>query len=67
MGRFVSSLTYLESVLNNALGRYEAAREAAWRAFERDDLGFGPLIVPELAEAASRTGDAALLRPRSTG
>ncbi len=61
MGRFVSSLTYLESVLNNALGRYDAAREAAWQAFERNDLGFGTLIVPELAEAASRTGDAALL------
>jgi DNA-binding CsgD family transcriptional regulator len=62
MGRFVTNLTYLESVLSNALGRYEAAREAAWRAFERDEMGFGSLIVPELAEAASRTGDAALLR-----
>jgi DNA-binding CsgD family transcriptional regulator len=61
MGRFVTNLTYLESVLGNALGRYEAAREAAWQAFERDELGFGSLIVPELAEAASRTGDAALL------
>ena len=61
MGRFVTNLTYLESVLGNALGRYEAARKAAWRAFERDELGFGQLIVPELAEAASRTGDAALL------
>src|SRR5712692_8491163 len=61
MGRFVSSLTHLESVLSNALGRYEAAGDAAWQAFERDDLGFGSLIVPELAEAASRTGDAALL------
>ena len=40
----------------------DAQREAAWRAFERDEMGFGSLIVPELAEAASRTGDAALLR-----
>jgi len=62
MGRFVTNLTYLEAVLGNALGRYDAAREAAWRAFERDELGFGSLIVPELAEAASRAGDAALLR-----
>src|SRR2546430_5755873 len=62
MGRFVTNLTDLESVLGNALGRYEAAREAAWQAFERDELGFGSLIAPELAEAASRTGDAALLR-----
>jgi DNA-binding CsgD family transcriptional regulator len=61
LGRFVSSLTYLESVLSNALGRYESARDAAWQAFERDDLGFGSLLVPELAEAASRTSDAALL------
>jgi DNA-binding CsgD family transcriptional regulator len=62
MGRFLSNLIYLESVLGNAVGRYEAAREAAWQAFQRDDLGFGALVVPELAEAASRTGDAALLR-----
>jgi len=62
LGRFVTNLTYLESVLSNALGRHEAARKAAWQAFERDELGFGSLIVPELAEAASRTGDAALLR-----
>ena len=61
MGRFVTNLTYLESVLNNALGRYEAAREGARQLFERDDLGFGTLIVPELAEAAARTGDKALL------
>jgi DNA-binding CsgD family transcriptional regulator len=61
MGRFVTNLTYLESVLDNGLGRYEAAREAAWQTFERDELGFGSLIVPELAEAASRTGQAALL------
>jgi DNA-binding CsgD family transcriptional regulator len=61
MGRFVTNLTYLESVLSNSLGRYETAGEAAWQAFERDDLGFGSLVVPELAEAASRTGDATLL------
>src|SRR5216683_1964874 len=62
MGRFVSATTYLEAVFNNSLGRYDAARDAAWQGFERDELGFGSLIVPELAEAASRTGDAALLR-----
>jgi DNA-binding CsgD family transcriptional regulator/uncharacterized membrane protein YqjE len=61
MGRFVTNLTYLESVLGNALGRYEDARDAAWQVFERDELGFGSLIVPELAEAASRTGETALL------
>jgi len=61
MGRFVTNLTYLESVLGNALGRYEDARDAAWQAFEPDELCFGSLIVPELAEAASRTGETALL------
>src|SRR5262249_48745874 len=48
-------------VLNSGLGRHDAAREAASRAFERDQVGLGPLVVPELAEAASRTGDVALL------
>jgi DNA-binding CsgD family transcriptional regulator len=49
-------------VLGNGLGRYDAARDAAWRVFERDQLGYGPFVVPELAEAASRTGDVALVR-----
>ena len=31
------------------------------RAFERDELGYGPFLVAELAEAASRTNDAQLL------
>jgi DNA-binding CsgD family transcriptional regulator len=62
MGRFVTNLTYLESVLGNAVGRYETARGAASQAFERDELGFGSLVVPELAEAASRRGDTALLK-----
>jgi DNA-binding CsgD family transcriptional regulator len=53
---------YASSVLNNGLGRHDAARDAAWLAFERDQLGYGPLVVPELAEAASRTGDVALVR-----
>jgi DNA-binding CsgD family transcriptional regulator len=53
--------TYVSSVLYNGLGRHDAARDAAWRAFERDQLGYGPLVVPELAEAASRTGDIASL------
>jgi ATP/maltotriose-dependent transcriptional regulator MalT len=48
-------------VLHNGLGRHDAARDAALRAFERDHVGLDPLVVPELAEAASRTGDVALL------
>jgi DNA-binding CsgD family transcriptional regulator len=50
------------AVLNNGLGRYGTAREAIWPAFERDHLGFGHLVVPELAEAAARTGDVAAAR-----
>lgn len=48
-------------MLGNGLGRHDAARDAARRAFERDPLGFGPLIIPELAEAAARTGDTELV------
>jgi DNA-binding CsgD family transcriptional regulator len=61
MGRLVNAASYASSVLDNGLGRHDAARDAAWRAFERDELGVGPLIVPELAEAAARTGDQALV------
>jgi DNA-binding CsgD family transcriptional regulator len=52
---------YARSVLYNGLGRHDAARDAAWRAFERDPVGYGPSLLPELAEAASRTGDTALV------
>jgi DNA-binding CsgD family transcriptional regulator len=62
LGRLVGFADYASSVLSNGLGRHEAARNAAWRAFERDDFGYGPYVVPELAEAASRTGDEALVR-----
>jgi len=62
LGRVASFATYVSSVLYNGLGRYEAARDAARRAFERDQLGYGPLVVPELAEAAARTGDVILVR-----
>jgi DNA-binding CsgD family transcriptional regulator len=62
LGRMVSFADYASSVLDNGLGRHDAARDAAWRAFERDEVGYGPYVVPELAEAASRTGDEALVR-----
>jgi ATP/maltotriose-dependent transcriptional regulator MalT len=48
-------------VLWNGLGGHDVARDAAWQAFERDSMGLGPLVVAELAEAASRTGDIASL------
>ena len=62
LGRMDNLAAYASSVLYNGLGRHDAARNAAWRAFQRDQLGLGPLVVPELAEAAARTGDLALVR-----
>jgi DNA-binding CsgD family transcriptional regulator len=62
LGRFVTFATYASSVLYNGLGRHDAARDAASRAFEGDRVARDPLVLPELAEAASKTGDVALLR-----
>jgi DNA-binding CsgD family transcriptional regulator len=62
VGRMVNAATSATSVLHNGLGRHDLARDAAWLAFERDQLGFGPFVVSELAEAASRTGDEDLVR-----
>jgi DNA-binding CsgD family transcriptional regulator len=62
LGRLADFTAYASSVLYNGLGRPEAACDAARRAFERGHLGYGSLIVPELAEAAARTGDIALVR-----
>jgi DNA-binding CsgD family transcriptional regulator len=53
--------SYASSVLYNGLGRHDAARDAAQQIFERDPIGQGPFLVPELAEAASRTGDLGLV------
>jgi DNA-binding CsgD family transcriptional regulator len=59
---WVGFAAYARAVLNNGLGRYGAARDAAREVFERDNLGLGHLAVAELAEAAARTGDAAAVR-----
>jgi DNA-binding CsgD family transcriptional regulator len=50
------------AVLNNGLGRYDTARDAAQEVFEHDDVTFGYLVVAELAEAAARTGDVTLVQ-----
>jgi DNA-binding CsgD family transcriptional regulator len=60
-GRLVSLAAYASSVLHNGLQRYAAACDAARRAFEHEPLGYGCHIVPELAEAAARTGDVTLV------
>jgi DNA-binding CsgD family transcriptional regulator len=62
LGRLVDFANCASAVLYNGLGRHDAARDAAWRAFEADQVGSGIYFVPELAEAASRTGDLELVR-----
>ena len=61
IGRMALFASHSAAVLHNGLGRYDVALDAARRAFEHDHLGFMPFVIPELAEAASRTGEVALL------
>jgi DNA-binding CsgD family transcriptional regulator len=56
-----TSNNYARAVLYNGLGRHDAARDAAWEAIQPDPIGYGSLLVGELAEAASRTADPALV------
>ena len=62
LDRLAGFASCASSVLYNGLGRHDLARDAAWQAFERGQLGHGPLVVGELAEAAVRTGDVAPAR-----
>jgi hypothetical protein len=39
LGGLVNLATYAKSVLYNGLGRHDDARDAAWQAFERDQVG----------------------------
>jgi DNA-binding CsgD family transcriptional regulator len=57
MSRPLTIADHAMAVLNNGLGRHDAARAFALRALERDDLGYEPFVVVELAEAASRVQD----------
>jgi DNA-binding CsgD family transcriptional regulator len=45
------------AVLHNGLGEYADAAAAAQRAYDHDVLGFGARVLPELIEAAARSGD----------
>jgi DNA-binding CsgD family transcriptional regulator len=56
-----TSMNYARAVLYNGLGRHDMALTAASEAWHRDPIGQGTMLVSELAEAASRTGDRALL------
>jgi DNA-binding CsgD family transcriptional regulator len=59
-GRLLTVADYADAVLHNAHGRYEAALAAARAADERRDLAFDARVLPELIEAAARTGAAAV-------
>ncbi|MET9271912.1 AAA family ATPase [Kribbella sp. NPDC003557] len=60
-GRMTAIATYTSALLHNGLGRYETARDAALQVFEQDVVAYGALVIGELAEAASRTGDTKLV------
>jgi hypothetical protein len=62
-GMLAGFAAYASAALDNGLGLYDAARDAAKPAFERDHLWFGRLVVAELAEATARTGDVTLVQP----
>ncbi|MEV6823892.1 AAA family ATPase [Amycolatopsis sp. NPDC051102] len=64
--RLVTFADYGRAVLYNGLGRHDAALAAARRVFDHDVVGFQGLATAELAEAASRTGDEALLQAAAT-
>jgi DNA-binding CsgD family transcriptional regulator len=61
-GRAIALAEYATAVLFNGLGRYQAARAAAQRAWEHDDLGLFGWALVELIEAAARTGEPDLAR-----
>ena len=50
------------AVLYNGLGRYFDARDAVRQAWQRQRVALGVFAVPELAEAAARSGETPLAR-----
>jgi DNA-binding CsgD family transcriptional regulator len=52
---------YARAVLDNGFGRHDDALTAIRQVFVHDHVGLGALVIPELIEAASRTGDVAAL------
>jgi DNA-binding CsgD family transcriptional regulator len=55
-GRVVAMAGYAIAVLNNGLGRYAAALDGARRGSDDGDWGYAGAALPELVEAASRSG-----------
>jgi DNA-binding CsgD family transcriptional regulator len=59
--KIVDFAAYGRAVLDNGFGRHADALAAVKQVFVHDHVGLGPLVIPELVEAASRTGDVAVL------
>jgi DNA-binding CsgD family transcriptional regulator len=57
LGRTIGYAHCANAILCNALGRHADALRSARRVVAGDMLGFSTFAAPELAEAASRTGD----------
>jgi DNA-binding CsgD family transcriptional regulator len=55
-GLILTVCEYSTAILRNSLGQYEAALDAAQRATAVDDLSISPFALPELVEAAVRSG-----------
>ena len=56
-GSEFAAANYFTAVLQNAQGNYTAAHDAAIRSYQFDELVNTSLVLPELIEAAARTGD----------
>jgi DNA-binding CsgD family transcriptional regulator/tetratricopeptide (TPR) repeat protein len=52
---------YGRAVLTNGFGRHADALAAIKPVFDHDHVGMGALVIPELVEAASRTGNVEIL------
>jgi DNA-binding CsgD family transcriptional regulator len=59
-GRVEAMAGYATAVLNNGLGRYDAAVDGAVRGSEGSDFGYGGAALPDLIEAATRAGRPAI-------
>ncbi len=55
-GRVMALAGYASAVLNNGLGRYQAAMDDAKLASDDGDYGYSGAALPELVEAATRSG-----------
>jgi DNA-binding CsgD family transcriptional regulator len=52
----VAMAGYGTAVINNGLGRYDAAADGAQQSSDASDYGYGAASLPELVESASRSG-----------